>query len=313
MAESDVIRTRRLTRYFGHKAVVEELDFAVPRGQIVGLLGLNGAGKTTTIRMLLGLLEPTRGSCEVLGVDSRCLTPETRARIGHTVEGHFLYPWMRVRECERFGRETHPRWDGGFFERSVRRFGIDTEAKVAWLSRGQRAGVSLASTLASNPELLILDDPALGLDPVSRRALNETILEFCQSGQRSVLLSSHLLDDVERVADRVALMVDGTMVVNTTIDHFRARIAAWTIDAPDSPTAAGNLSMPVPIPRIVNCRPLGQRWQVTVVDPDEDTRAALSAIESRAMEPADVTFEDAVLAYLSRSRVYHSFYTEDAS
>lgn len=313
MSDTDVIRTHRLTRYFGHKPVVHDLDFGVPRGKIVGLLGLNGAGKTTTIRMLLGLLEPTRGSCKVLGIDSRELTPAVRTRIGHTVEGHFLYPWMRVRECERFGRETHPHWDGGFFERSVRRFGIDTGAKVSWLSRGQRAGVSLASTLAGSPELLILDDPALGLDPLSRRALNETILEFCESGERSVLLSSHLLDDVERVADRVAVMVDGMMVVNTTIDDFRGRIASWTIDAPGSPTSGGSLTTPVPIPRCVNCRPLGERWQLTVVDPDDDTRAALSAIESHSIEPVEVKFEDAVLAYLSRSRVYHSFYAEDAS
>lgn len=180
--------------------------------------------------MLLGLLEPTRGSCEVLGTDSRTLTPEVRSRIGHTVEGHFLYPWMRVRECERFGRETNPHWDGGFFERTVRRFGIDSAAKVSWLSRGQRTGVSIASTLAGNPELLILDDPAPRLDPVSQRALNESILEFCESGERSVLLSSHLLDDVERVADRVTLMVDGLLVVNTGLDDFRRRIAAWTVD-----------------------------------------------------------------------------------
>ena len=209
MSTNDVIRTHQLTRYFGRRAVVRELDFSVPRGSVVGLLGLNGAGKTTTIRMLLGFLEPTRGTCELLGRDSRTLTPDDRARIGHTVEGHFLYPWMRVRECEKFGRETHPRWDGSFFEQAVRRFGIDTDSKVSWLSRGQRAGVSLASTLAGDPELLILDDPALGLDPVSRRALNETIIEFCESGDRTVLLSSHLLDDVERVADRVAVMVDG--------------------------------------------------------------------------------------------------------
>ena len=313
MSDTDVIRTHRLTRYFGSRPVVHDLDFAVPRGQIVGLLGLNGAGKTTTIRMLLGLLEPTRGSCEVLGTDSRELTPSDRARIGHTVEGHFLYPWMRVRECERFGRETHPQWDGGFFERSIRQFGIDSDAKVAWLSRGQRAGVSLASTLASNPVLLILDDPALGLDPVSRRALNETILEFCESGERSVLLSSHLLDDVERVADRVALMVDGMMVVNTTIDDFRNRIASWVIEAPASPTTSESLSTPIPIPRFVNCRPVGERWQLTVVDPGDDTQAALAAIENSVIEPVEVTFEDAVLAYLSRSRVYHSFYTEDAS
>ncbi len=221
MTEDMVIRTRGLTRCFGSRIVVDRLNFAVPRGSVVGLLGLNGAGKTTTIRMLLGLLEPTRGACEVLGCDSRELTPAVRARIGHTVEGHFLYPWMRIHDCERFGRETHSHWNNDLFRQSVARFGIDPAARVAWLSRGQRAGVSIASTLATNPELLILDDPALGLDPVSRRALNETVIEFCSTGDRTVLLSTHLLDDVERIADRVALMVDGHMLVDCSLDEFR--------------------------------------------------------------------------------------------
>ena len=178
-----VIRTHGLTRYFGGRAVVRNLNFAVPRGSVVALLGLNGAGKTTTLRMLLGLLAPTRGRAEVLGRDSQQLRPEDRARIGFTGEGHFLYGWMRVREVESFGRQTFPRWNPALFHEIVDRFEIDVAARVRWLSRGQRAGVSLASTLGSHPELLILDDPALGLDPVSRRALNETIVDFCDSGQ----------------------------------------------------------------------------------------------------------------------------------
>ncbi len=307
MSTNDVIRTHQLTRYFGRRAVVRELDFSVPRGSVVGLLGLNGAGKTTTIRMLLGFLEPTRGTCELLGRDSRTLTPDDRARIGHTVEGHFLYPWMRVRECEKFGQETHPRWDGSFFEQAVRRFGIDTDSKVSWLSRGQRAGVSLASTLAGDPELLILDDPALGLDPVSRRALNETIIEFCESGDRTVLLSSHLLDDVERVADRVAVMVDGRMLVDSTLDDFRNRVAAWVLEVPQDPTNT------LTIPGLVHCRPIGSRWHVTVANPDAETAAAIERLQAASVERVDVTFEDAVLAYLSRSRVGHSFYSGAAS
>lgn len=307
MSDYDAIRTHRLTRYFGHRAVVRELDFVVPRGSVVGLLGLNGAGKTTTIRMLLGFLQPTRGSCEVLGRNSCQLTPEDRARIGHTVEGHFLYPWMRVRQCERFGRSTHPRWNGSFFNDTVRRFGIDPTAKVHWLSRGQRAGVSLASTLAGEPELLILDDPALGLDPVSRRALNETLIEFCEAGQRTVLLSSHLLDDVERVADRVALMVDGRLLVDATLDDFRSRVAAWVLELPQDPTIGRT------IPGLVHCRPIGRRWHLTVADPDAETTAAIERLGAAGSERVEVTFEDAVLAYLSRSRVGHSFYTGAAS
>ncbi len=306
MPDAPAIRTHRLTRYFGRRAVVRDLDFAVPRGSVVGLLGLNGAGKTTAIRMLMGFLEPTRGTCEILGHDSRHLTPQTRCRIGHTVEGHFLYPWMRVRECERFSRQTHSSWDGAMFEQSVRRFGIDTAAKVSWLSRGQRAGVSLASTLAANPELLVLDDPALGLDPVSRRALNETIVEFSEGGDRTVLLSSHLLEDVERVADRVALMVDGRMLVDSTLDDFRSRVAAWVVNTDDDPIARH------PIPGLVHCRSLGNRWLVTVADPTDLSREAIEGLGG-GVQQVDVSFEDAVLAYLSRSRVDHSFFTGAAS
>jgi ABC-2 type transport system ATP-binding protein len=307
MSSHDAIKTVGLTRYFGKRAVVKDLDFVVPRGSIVGLLGLNGAGKTTTIRMLLGLLAPTRGYCEVLGRECRSLTPADRVRIGHTVEGHYLYPWMRIRECERFGRETHPKWDGHFFEQTVQRFGIDTGASVAWLSRGQRAGVSLASTLASDPELLILDDPALGLDPVSRRALNETILDFCESGERTVLLSSHLLDDVERIADRVAVMVDGRLLANASLDEFRNRVAGWMV------TSTGDPSLKQRIPRLVHARPIGQRWHLTVADPDDETEAAVSRGGELPAERIDLTFEEIVLAYLSRSRVGHSFYTGAAT
>lgn len=302
-----VIRTRKLTRCFGSRIVVDRLDFAVPRGSVVGLLGLNGAGKTTTIRMLLGLLAPTRGSCEVLGRDSRELTPADRARIGHTVEGHFLYPWMRVNDCERFGRETHAHWNRDLFHQSVSRFGIDPASRVAWLSRGQRAGVSIASTLAANPELLILDDPALGLDPVSRRALNETLIEFCSTGDRTVLLSTHLLDDVERIADRVALMVDGHMLVDSNLDDFRRRVRAWIVDVPTDQDWLRK------IPRLIHSRSLGSRWHVTIADPDDNTEAAIRAATHTDIEPVEVSFEDIVLSYLSRTRRDQSFFRGVAS
>ena len=188
-----VIRTERLTRYFGNRLAVRDLNMQVPSGQVTALLGLNGAGKTTTIRIIMGLLRPTRGHCEVLGQNSSQLSSEARMRIGYMVEGHFLYGGMRVRDCAAFQRAGYSRWDDAQFDQIVSHFGISQSTRVAHLSRGQRAGVSLALVLAPDPELLILDDPALGLDPVSRRALNETLVEFAADGNRTVLLSSHLL------------------------------------------------------------------------------------------------------------------------
>ncbi len=296
------IEARGLTRYFGRTAVVRDLNLRIPLGSVTGLLGLNGAGKTTTLRMLLGFLEPTRGSCEVLGKDSRQLGPEDRARIGYTVEGHFLYGWMTVRDCERFQRDTFPRWNASLFGETIQRFAIDASQKARTLSRGQRAGVSLALTLAAEPELLVLDDPALGLDPVSRRALNETLIDFCDCGRRTILLSSHLLDDVERVADRVAIMVHGRLLVDATVEEFCSRIRAWSIDLPPA-SRYSEL-----IPGLIHARPLGGRTVITVVDADQETEAAIERVSQAAAERVNITFEDAVLAYLSRSRKSKSLF-----
>jgi ABC-2 type transport system ATP-binding protein len=296
------ISSQGLTRYFGDRVVVDQLDLAVPRGSVTGLLGLNGAGKTTTLRMLMGLLTPTRGQSQLLGKDSQQLTAEDRARIGYTVEGHFLYGWMTVRQSEKFQRETFPRWNSAMFESTVRRFGIDPGQKIRVLSRGQRAGVSLALTLAAEPELLILDDPALGLDPVSRAALNETLLDFCNEGTRTVLLSSHLLDDIERIVDRVLVMVHGRLVVNTTIDDFRNRISSWSLEVPPASRAIHA------IPGLVFAKQRGGRTIVTVADSDAETEAAMMRIGADSLERLPITFGEAVVAYLSQSRASDSFF-----
>lgn len=292
-----------LTRYFGHRAVVENLDLGIPYGSVTGLLGLNGAGKTTALRMLLGLLTPTRGSSTLLGQDSQQLTEEDRNRIGYTVEGHFLYGWMTVRDIERFQRDTFRSWNGSLFESTVRRFGIDPSQKTKVLSRGQRAGVSIALTLATEPDLLILDDPALGLDPVSRLALNETILEFCDSGTRTVLLSSHFLDDVERVADRVIVMVHGRTVVNATVEDFRSRVSSWAVDEMPGAVAIET------IPGLIHARPMSGKTILTIADFDQDTEAAIERICNGTPERLPMSFDEAVVAYLSRSRQSDSFFS----
>ncbi|MDZ4852793.1 MAG: ABC transporter ATP-binding protein [Pirellulaceae bacterium] len=300
------IEARGLTRYFDSRMVVSDFDLSIPRGSVTGLLGLNGAGKTTTLRILMGLLAPTRGESYLLGKNSQCLTPDDRARIGYTVEGHFLYGWMTVRQSEKFHRETFPRWNAGMFDATVRRFGIEPSQKIRHLSRGQKAGVSLALTMAAEPELLVLDDPALGLDPVSRLALNETLLDFCDGGTKTILLSSHLLDDVERVADRVAVMVHGRLVVNTTVDDFRSRVSSWAIE--HSPATRGVES----IPGLVHSRQLGGKTVVTLADCDQETEAALTRIGGATCERLPITFDEAVIAYLSRSRESHSFLSSNS-
>lgn len=300
-----VIQVHRLTRYFGSRAVVREMNMIVPQGQVTALLGLNGAGKTTTLEIILGLLRPTRGHSEVLGENSQAMSPATRMRIGYMVEGHFLYPGMRIQECERFQRGGYTRWDDSLFDDIMSHFGIRSSSRISELSRGQRAGVALALVLAPDPELLVLDDPVLGLDPVSRRALNETLVEFAGRAQRSVLLSTHLLDDVERIADRVMVMVDGRLHVDTTLDDFRERVTAFDLRFADSipPHVAS-------IPGLVEARKIGDRLQLIVANADDSTRAALEDLKATSMEPAELTFGDAVLGYLAPHRRDASFFTE---
>ncbi len=284
------IRTRGLTCYYGPKAALRALTLDVPRGQVTALIGHNGAGKTTLIRLLLGMHSPTRGTCQLLGCDSRELTPEIRSRVGYLAEGHFLWGWMRARDAARFQRETFPRWDQKLFDNMLQFFGVSPEAKVNQISRGQRAGVSLAMTLATDPELLVLDDPSMGLDPVARRALVEGLLAFARRDDRTVLICTHLLEDVERLADRVAILSNGRLVVDTSMVSFRDRVTGWQIVGAMEGT-------PPQIPGLIDYRRLANRTHLVVADADEETTAAIHRMGGAA-EVEELTFEDAVLAYL---------------
>jgi ABC-2 type transport system ATP-binding protein len=286
-----VIGARRLTRHFGMKAAVRDLDLAVPRGSVFALLGRNGAGKTTAIRMLLGLLEPTRGSAEVLGAPSRHIPPEVRGRIGYLTEGHPLIGWMRVGELGRFQSRFYPSWNDGVFRAVTGHFRLDPRARAGTLSRGERAGLCLALTLAPEPDLLVLDDPALGLDPVARRSLLEALIYSIRKEGRTILFSSHLLSDVERVADHVAVLDGGVLRAHCPMETFRSRVRRYVLkfpgDPPRIPDFPGFLQS-VRGPRDV---------AATVVAAGEGPPEALRGLGA-AIEEIPLSLEDAFLAYL---------------
>lgn len=287
-----VIRTDGLTRYFGRKCAVRDLSFEVPRGCVFGFLGRNGSGKTTTIRMLLGFLDPTRGSATVLGHDSRDLPPEIRARIGYMAEGHPVYGWMSITESGEFQRSFYPAWDQRVFDAVVEHFDIDPAAKAKSLSRGQRAGLSLALTLAPQPELLVLDDPALGLDPVARQALLEAIVYFTREEGRTILFSSHILADVERVADRIAVIRDGELRACSTLEGFRERIRKVVLHHGDAPPTLPR------IPGLLSTERNGTQTILRVVDLDEVHRSRLAACGIARLEEVPIGFEEALISYL---------------
>ena len=183
----DVIVTHRLTKYYDRRPVVNNLELRVPQGSVYGLLGRNGTGKSTAIKMLLGMVHPDYGRSELLGEDSFHLRPETRSKIAYLAEGHPLYRWMSIGQAVRFTRAFYPRWNDTLLEQILDHFDLPMRARIKRLSNGERAQVSLALAVASDPELLILDDPTLGLDTVVRRDFLESLIQIIQRRGRTIL------------------------------------------------------------------------------------------------------------------------------
>jgi ABC-2 type transport system ATP-binding protein len=237
------IAFRRLTHWYGGKRALHDLTLDVPRGSIFAMLGRNGAGKSTAIRCLLGFQRPTTGSASILGHDSSELPPAARGRIGYVSEGQRLVRWMRVRDIVRFQRATFPTFDASLADAYLKRLRLDPRAQVKTLSNGQRAQLALVLALAPRPEVVVMDDPALGLDAVVRREFLDVMIDLIQEEGRTLLFSSHILTDVERVADRVAILVDGVLRVNAPLDVVKRRIrrvhAIFENDAPPVPAIAG--------------------------------------------------------------------------
>lgn len=206
---SNAIEIRDLTKRFGRHPAVDQLSFDVPAGQVTAFLGSNGAGKTTTIQMLMNLLRPNGGSAEILGVDSTKLAPEQLRRIGYVSENMELPLWMTVWKFLDYCRPFYPGWDEKFCQQLIDEFRLPLDRKLKHLSRGMRMKAALIGGIAYRPELVILDEPFSGLDPLVRDEFIRGLLNLTGTEGWTVLLSSHDIDEVERLADRVILIDDG--------------------------------------------------------------------------------------------------------
>lgn len=292
MNDEPVIHTHDLTRYFGGKAAVESLNLDVPRGSVFAFLGRNGSGKTTTIRMLLGLDRPTRGEGTILGYDIRALPAEARARIGYLTEEHQLYGWMSVKECGEFQSPFYPRWNDKVFQGIVAHFNLKSSARVKDLSRGERAGLSLALTLAPEPELLILDDPALGLDPVARRSLVESMIYLTRKSDRTIFFSSHQLSDVERIADYIAILDRSVLRASCPLETFRQSVREVRL------RFSGALPSLPEIPGMLQVLRKEGELRLTCVHYNGATERALRALSPAQLETIPISLEDAFISYL---------------
>src|SRR5215470_3437036 len=216
-----VIEIRRLTRQFGRTKALDDVSLVIPRGGVFGLIGGNGAGKTTLIKHILGLLRAQTGGVRVFGLDPVQNPVGTLGRIGYLSEDRDLPDWMTVRELIRYTQPFYATWDAAFAEELREMFDLDPDARIKALSRGQRARAGLLVALAHRPELLLLDEPSSGLDPVVRRDILGAIIRTIADEGRTVLFSSHLLDEVERVADQVTIIHRGRLILTATMDDIK--------------------------------------------------------------------------------------------
>jgi ABC-2 type transport system ATP-binding protein len=220
---SYVIETYGLCRRFGKTEAVKDMTLQVPQGSVFAFLGPNGAGKTTTIKTFMNILEPSAGSATVLGVDSRRLGPAQLSRIGYVSENQELPEWMRVGQFLEFCKPLYPSWDDEFCGKLLQQFNLSVDQKIKSMSRGMKVKAALLSSLAYRPQLLVLDEPFSGLDPLVRDEFIRGVLELTEQENWTVFVSSHDIDEVERLADWVGILNQGRLELAEAILSLQAR------------------------------------------------------------------------------------------
>lgn len=219
-----LLEVRGLRRDFGKVPAVNGVDLTAYEGEIYGFLGINGAGKSTTIRMIMGIIAAQSGTITLLNETTARTSVAQKRRIGYVSQEQNFYPWMTCKALGKFVSSFYPSWDAAEFLRLLQMFELPLDRRSSELSGGMRAKLALSLALASRPALLILDEPTAGLDPVARREFMEIIVAQARQHQRTTFFSSHLIDEVERCADRVGIIHQGKMRFEGSLTHLRLRV-----------------------------------------------------------------------------------------
>ena len=289
-----VVAVSNLSRRFSAKAALDDVSVFVPRGCVLGLVGENGAGKTTLIKHLLGSLKAQTGSVRVFGLDPVGDPVGVLERVGYLSERRDLPGWMRVGEFMRYTQAFYPGWDEPYAAQLLEQFQLDPAQKIKSLSQGQQAKIGLLTALAYRPELLILDEPSSGLDPVVRRDILEAIIRMVAEDGRTVLFSSHLLDEVERVADYVVMLQQGRVVLNGRTEEVRGNhISALLVFA----------EQPAAVPVFAGAHAIsghGSEWRVFFGGTRSELEKAATLIGARVFDPRTPTLDEILVARVGR-------------
>ncbi len=282
-----------VTKHFGKQTAVADLSLQIPKGTGFGFIGPNGAGKTTTIKMIMGLLQSDAGRIVALGLDPIADGLALKQRVGYVPEQQVIHRWMRVREAIRFCRLFYATWDDKLCADLLGQFDLDPDKKVKQLSKGMVVKLSLLLAMSHEPELLVLDEPMAGLDPVVREELLDGILQTICDREQTVVFSSHTLSDVQRLADAIGIINEGQLRVHCAVDDLlrrTKRIRAVLSDgsAPERPPEG-----------MIWQRVRDREWLLTVEDFSDETVAGLRATNAlERVEVIDLGLEDIFKDYV---------------
>jgi ABC-2 type transport system ATP-binding protein len=264
-----IIQCQNITHYYGKRLIYKDLNFEVQKGKILGLLGKNGTGKTTIINILNGYLQPRSGVCRVFGEEMDKLSPLTKSRIGLLLEGHIQHSYFNVKQIERYYSRFFPSWKRDAYYGLIEKLRIADTQKISTMSCGQRSQVALGILFAQDPDLLILDDFSMGLDPGYRRLFVEYLKEYAASGDKTIFLTSHIIQDMELLIDDCIILDYGKILLHEPTDYILKNFRRFTFTSPVQNFEASEI--------LWNTGKVGAHWETFSFAASEAVKAALSS------------------------------------
>ena len=281
-----IIQCDNITHYYGKRLIYRNLNFEVKKGKILGLLGKNGTGKTTIINILNGYLKPQSGVCRIFGEEMETLSPQTKSRIGLLLEGHIQHAYFNVEQIERFYSKFFPNWKRDAYYELLKKLQVTKTQKISTMSCGQRSQIALGLLFAQNPELLILDDFSMGLDPGYRRLFVEYLKEYATAENKTIFLTSHIIQDMEMLIDDCIILDYGKILLHEPTKHILDNYKRFRFSA--------EKEIPV-IKDLWTTEKIGNKWETYSFLTENEVSQLLAPYSISGLTAEKISLEDAFI------------------